>query len=155
MFGITLFAPPPKCSPAPLSSLHTRARSLLFALGVITSSEVGAAMCQVDKNHSSSEVFKQHSLWKGAGGGALSTPPSYNRYSLRSLPEKQGVGRLLPTLMVSIHTWRPWMCFHKLQLSVLTCQLQLWHGKQINRCRKPSSSLNSTKYYMALLSFSY
>lgn len=62
MFGITLFAPPPKRSPAPLSSLHTRHRLLLFALGVITSSEVGAVMCQVDKNHSLSEVFKQHSL---------------------------------------------------------------------------------------------
>lgn len=155
MFGITLFAPPPKCSPAPLSSFHTRPRSLLFALGAITSSEVGVAMCQVDKNHSLSEVFKQHSLWNGAGGGALSTPPSYNRHSLRSLPEKRGVGRLIPTFMVSIRTWRPWTCFHKLLLSVLTCQLQLRHCKQINCCRKPSCSLNSTKYYMALFSFSY
>lgn len=155
MFGITLFAPPPKCSPAPLSSLHTRPGSLLFALGVITSSEVGAAMCRVDKNRSLSEVFKQHSLWKGAGGGALSTPPSFNRHSPRSLQEKRGVGRLMPTFTVSIHTWRPWTRFHKLQLSVLTCQLQLRHRKQINCCRKPSCSLKSTKYDMALLSFHF
>lgn len=86
---------------------------------------------------------KRHSLWKGAGGGALSTPPSCNRHPPRSLQEKRGVGRLMPTFMVSIHTWRPWTRLHKLQLSVLTCQLQWPHCTQINCCRNIKSLISN------------